>query len=182
MLPDSPATSHGTTATEGALVARLAQMLETARIHSDLDYEITKRMVAEASSLIQRYVARTSDRDVWRCEPGGLARWQVNRVRVFIEEHLTERIRVSDLSTLAKSSPSYFSSAFKRTFGVSPHAYVIRRRVGQAAELMLNSNAPLSEIAINCGFADQAHFSRQFRRTMGRTPSAWRRERADNLP
>jgi AraC-like DNA-binding protein len=178
MLPESPATAQGTTASEAALVTRLAQMLETARIHSDRDYEITKRMVAEASTLIKRYVAHTSDADIGRCEPGGLARWQINRVRGFIEEHLTERIRVADLSALAKSSPSYFSSAFKRTFGVSPHAYVIRRRVRQAAELMLSGDAPLSEIAIHCGFADQAHFSRQFRRTMGRTPSAWRRERA----
>ena len=51
MLPESPATSHGATAPEAALVTRLAQMLETARIHSDRDYEVTKRMVAEASSL-----------------------------------------------------------------------------------------------------------------------------------
>jgi AraC-like DNA-binding protein len=52
------------------------------------------------------------------------------------------------------------------------------RRIGMAVELMLSSDAPLSEIAINCGFADQAHFSRQFRRTTGYTPSTWRRERA----
>jgi AraC-like DNA-binding protein len=43
---------------------------------------------------------------------------------------------------------------------------------------MLGSDAPLSEIAMNCGFADQAHFSRQFRRMMGSTPSNWRRGRA----
>jgi AraC-like DNA-binding protein len=109
-----------------------------------------------------------------------LARWQIKRVRVFIESHLTERIRVSDLSSVARSSPSYLSAAFKRTFGVSPHAYVMKRRVGMAAELMLNSDAPLSEIAVHCGFADQAHFSRQFRRAMGRTPSTWRRERASS--
>jgi len=86
--------------------------------------------------------------------------------------------RVSDLSALARTSPSYFSSAFKRTFGASPHAYLMSRRISMAVEVMLGSDAPLSEIAMNCGFADQAHFSRQFRRTMGYTPSHWRRERA----
>jgi AraC family transcriptional regulator len=182
MIPENTTMSHSATATEAALlVVRLAQMLQAARINSDSDYEATKRLVAEASSLLERHVARSSDREVQRYEQGGLARWQINRVRVFIEEHLTERIRVADLSALARSSPSYFSSAFKRTFGVSPHAYVMSRRIAMAADLMLNSGAPLSEIAINCGFADQAHFSRQFRRAMGRTPSAWRRERA-SLP
>ena len=107
-----------------------------------------------------------------------LARWQINRVRTFIDEHLTECIRVSDLSALARSSPSYFSAAFKRTFGASPHAYLMKRRITMAVEQMLGSDAPLSEIAMNCGFADQAHFSRQFRRMMGSTPSNWRRERA----
>jgi AraC family transcriptional regulator len=181
MIPENPTLSTSTTANDAALlVVRLAQMLQAARINSDSDYEATKRLVAEASSLLERHVARSSEREPHRYEQGGLARWQINRVRVFIEEHLTDRIRVADLSALARSSPSYFSSAFKRTFGVSPHAYVMGRRIDMAAGLMLNSASPLSEIAINCGFADQAHFSRQFRRAMGRTPSAWRRECASS--
>ena len=179
MAPENTTSAQPATVNDAALlVARLAQMLELARINSDSDYEVTKRLVAEASSLLEQHVARNSDQEGQRYEQGGLARWQVNRVKVFIEEHLTERIRVVDLSTLARSSPSYFSSAFKRTFGVSPHAYVMGRRIDLAAGLMLSSGAPLSEIAISCGFADQAHFSRQFRRAMGRTPSAWRRERS----
>jgi AraC family transcriptional regulator len=107
-----------------------------------------------------------------------LARWQINRVRTYIDEHLTDCIRVSDLSALARNSPSYFSAAFKRTFGAPPHAYLMKRRISMAAQQMLGSDAPLSEIAMNCGFADQAHFSRQFRRMMGSTPSNWRREQA----
>jgi AraC family transcriptional regulator len=181
MIPENPTLSTSATANDAALlVARLARMLEAARINSDSDYEATKRLVAEASSLLERHVASSLEREPPRYEQGGLARWQILRVRVFIEEHLTERIRVADLSALARSSPSYFSSAFKRTFGVSPHAYVMGRRINMAAGLMLNSDSPLSEIAINCGFADQAHFSRQFRRAMGRTPSTWRRERASS--
>jgi AraC-like DNA-binding protein len=179
MTPENTTSAQPATVNDAALlVARLAQMLEVARINSDCDYEVTKRLVAEASSLLERHVARNSDQEGQRYEQGGLARWQSNRVRVFIQEHLTERIRVADLSALARSSPSYFSSAFKRTFGVSPHAYVMGRRIDLAAGRMLNSGAPLSEIAISCGFADQAHFSRQFRRATGRTPSAWRRERS----
>lgn len=160
------------------LVARLAEMLETARDNADTHYEVTKRIVAEASLLLESHLARgTRGREN---QNGMLARWQINRVRTFIDAHLTECIRVSDLSALARSSPSYFSAAFKRTFGASPHAYLMKRRITMAVEQMLGSDAPLSEIAMNCGFADQAHFSRQFRRTMGSTPSNWRRERASH--
>jgi AraC family transcriptional regulator len=159
-------------------VAQLAQMLETARVNSDKDFEVTKRLVAEASSLLDLHLGRPPDASTLRRPRAGLARWQINRVSAFIEERLTECIRVCDLSAIARSSPSYFSCAFKRTFGASPHAYLMGRRICRAVELMLKSDAPLSEIAHSCGFADQAHFSRQFRRVMGHPPSHWRRERA----
>ena len=158
------------------LVARLAQMLGTARDNADTHYEVTKRIVAEASLLLESHLARNTQS--LPSQSGMLARWQINRVRTFIDAHLNECVRVSDLSALARSSPSYFSAVFKRTFGASPHAYLMRRRISMAVEQMLGSDAPLSEIAMNCGFADQAHFSRQFRRMMGSTPSNWRRERA----
>jgi AraC family transcriptional regulator len=179
MLLDNQASSTGAASTGAALlVARLAQMLETARANADTHYEVTKRLVAEASSLLELHLASHTGPETGQRSQGCLARWQINRVRTFIDQHLTECIRVSDLSAIARSSPSYFSCAFKRTFGASPHAYLMRRRISMAVELMLGSDAPLSEIAISCGFADQAHFSRQFRRTMGYTPSTWRRERA----
>lgn len=176
-LENAPAQSLNSSGAT-VLVARLAQMLEVARVNSDTDFEVTKRLVAEASSLLDLHLARASEETTQRRRRSGLARWQVNRVSAFIEERLTECIRVSDLSTIARSSPSYFSCAFKRTFGSSPHAYLMSRRISRAVEMMLRSEAPLSEIAQSCGFADQAHFSRQFRRAMGHPPSHWRRERA----
>src|ERR1700761_3088591 len=113
MTPEITTSAQPATANDAVLlVARLAQMLEVARINSDSDYEVTKRLVAEASSLLERHVARNSDQEGQRYEQGGLARRQGNTVRVFIEEHLTELIQVADLSALARSSPSYFSSAF----------------------------------------------------------------------
>ena len=179
MLLENQTSSPGAVPPGAALlVTRLAQMLETARANADTHYDVTKRLVAEASSLLELHLARNTQSGPRQQAHGGLARWQIDRVRTFIDAHLAECIRVSDLSALARSSPSYFSGAFKRTFGASPHAYLMTRRISMAVELMLSSDAPLSEIAIDCGFADQAHFSRQFRRTMGETPSTWRRERA----
>jgi AraC-like DNA-binding protein len=179
MLLDNQTAPSGSMSTGASrLVSHLARMLETARIKADTDYEATKRLVTEASLLLELHLARNAMRAPGQQGLRGLARWQIDRVRKFIDEHLTESIRVSDLSSIARSSPSHFSCAFKRTFGSSPHAYIMGRRIDRAAEMMLNSTAALSEIAINCGFADQAHFSRQFRKTMGHTPSTWRRERA----
>jgi len=111
-------------------------------------------------------------------ELGQLAGWQVKRVCRFIDEHLTETIRLKDLSDIAQRSTAYFCRAFKRTFGHSPHAYLIGRRVKLAGDLMLGSDAPLSEIAQASGFADQSHFCRHFRQITGETPAAWRRERS----
>jgi AraC-like DNA-binding protein len=108
---------------------------------------------------------------------GQLAGWQAKRVSRFIEENLTEPILLKDMSAVARRSTPYFCRAFKRTFGQSPHAYLIDRRVQRAGDLMLESDAPLSEIAQAAGFADQSHFCRHFRQVTGQTPAAWRRER-----
>jgi len=58
---------------------------------------------------------------------------------------------------------------------MSPHNYIVSRRVEYAKDRMANSNDSLSVIALDCGLSDQAHLSRIFRRAMGTTPSAWRR-------
>ena len=112
---------------------------------------------------------------------GQLAGWQVKRVSRFIDENLTEPILLKDMSAVAQRSTAYFCRAFKRTFGRSPHAYLIDRRVKHAGDLMLRSDAPLSEIAQAAGFADQSHFCRHFRQVTGQTPAAWRRERMNEM-
>jgi AraC family transcriptional regulator len=106
---------------------------------------------------------------------GGLAPWQLSQVATYIEANLTRTIRISDLAANIRLSASYFYQAFKRSAGVSPYAYIIRRRIKRAQELMLRTDLPLSEIALNCGLADQPHLTRQFRNIVGTSPAAWRR-------
>lgn len=103
--------------------------------------------------------------------------WQASRVRAYIERNIAQPIRVPDLSALVSRTESHFSRAFKRSFGVSPHAYLVRRRIELAAQLMIESTTPLSQIALKCGFSDQAHLCRQFKKHMGAAPTAWRRVR-----
>jgi AraC family transcriptional regulator len=109
---------------------------------------------------------------------GGLAPWQVRRVTTHIETNLDAAITTKDLAALAKLSLFHFCRAFRDSFGESPHGYVTRRRVERAQGLMLTTNASLGQIAADCGFTDQAHLSKLFRRIVGESPGVWRRARA----
>ncbi|PGH55519.1 AraC family transcriptional regulator [Azospirillum palustre] len=104
----------------------------------------------------------------------GLAAWQMRRVTAYIDTHLAGSIRNRDLAAAAKLSCGYFCQSFKDSFGCPPHSYILRRRVERAKELLETSITPLSQIALDCGFSDQSHFSRIFRRATGEAPRLWR--------
>ena len=108
---------------------------------------------------------------------GGLCPWQIRKVTSHIEAHLDRPIRNEDLATIVRLNPSHFGRAFRDSFGEPPHEYVIRRRVERAQGLMLSTDASLSEIALDCGLADQSHLTRLFRRIVGESPRVWRRAR-----
>jgi AraC-like DNA-binding protein len=95
---------------------------------------------------------------------GGLAPLRIHRLQAIVEEHLSQSIRLADLSGVVGLSVPHFSRAFRLSFGQPPHLYVIQRRPERARHLMLTSGIALSELAIVCGFNDQAHFCRLFRR------------------
>ena len=84
-------------------------------------------------------------------------------------------MHVGELAKLVSLSANHFSRAFKETFGLTPHAHIVRLRVELAQRLMLSTQDPLSRIAVACGLADQSHLMRLFRRGVGETPGAWRR-------
>jgi len=108
---------------------------------------------------------------------GGLCPWQIRKVTSHVEAHLDRPIRNEDLAALVRLTPSHFGRAFRNSFGEPPHEYVIRRRIERAQGLMLSSDVSLSEIALDCGLADQSHLTRLFRRLVGESPRDWRRAR-----
>jgi AraC-like DNA-binding protein len=105
---------------------------------------------------------------------GGLSPGALRRVRMYIEEHLVERIRLADLAAVAGLSVYHFAREFKRTVGLSPHSYVTRRRVEGAQEMLASTDRPLSDVALACGFFDQSHLARHFREFAGVTPAEYR--------
>jgi AraC family transcriptional regulator len=133
-----------------------------------------KECLTRAAVLLQAVEAA---RAAMRPTKGGLAPWQVRTVASHVESNLDKPIRSSDLATVVRLDPGYFCRVFRESFGEPPLSYVSRRRIERAQRLMLETDTPLSQIALDCGFADQAHFSRLFRRVAGDTPRAWRRAR-----
>ena len=107
--------------------------------------------------------------------------WQKRRLTVYIDTHLSGRIRVEELAELLNLSESHFSRAFRCTFGTSAHDYLTRRRIEAAQGLMLTSEETLCAIALRCGLSDQSHFTRLFRRIVGETPYAWRHPRRGEI-
>jgi AraC family transcriptional regulator len=129
--------------------------------------------IAQAASLLRKQISQVAE--VSSADRGRLIAWQARKVRDYIDSHITGPILVSDLCALVRFSEAHFSRSFKRAFGQTPHAFVLRRRLEFAAQYMLQTDVPLCEIALRCGFADQAHFSKHFRQANGLNPSAWRR-------
>ncbi len=113
---------------------------------------------------------------------GGLAPWRKRKVQDYIQHGLAGPLLVADMARLVSLSPSYFCRAFKESFGEPPHAYLIKMRVERARTLMRTTSDSLSQIALACGLADQAHLCRCFRQVTGATPGAWRRRLDPNPP
>jgi AraC-like DNA-binding protein len=108
---------------------------------------------------------------------GGLAPWQFRRACDFIEANLNGDPSIAEVAGECGLSSSYFAKAFKQATGVPPHAWLSMRRIERAKQLLIGTNVELAEIAFACGFADQSHFSRTFRKSEGCSPGRWRRFR-----
>jgi AraC family transcriptional regulator len=156
------------------LAKGLANLLETAQRELDGDREAAKASLIEASHILNAEIERCSGAN--SCVKGGLAAWQILRVRAYVDNNLQRTIHIRDLCAVARRSPAHFSRKFKMAVGESPHAFVVRRRLEKACQLMITGTASLSEIALSVGFSDQAHLCRLFRQAFGQSPAIWRRE------
>ncbi len=158
-----------------ALVSSVMALLDIARLEGDKDHYVAKASIVRASALLRVEIDRQTPNGNLGTR-ASLPAWQAYRVLKYIDEHIAARILISDLSGIVHRSRADFARAFKQTFGQTPHAYVVRRRVELASHLMRISEDSLSNIALSCGFTDQAHLCRLFRRSVGQSPAAWRKQ------
>jgi AraC family transcriptional regulator len=106
--------------------------------------------------------------------PGSPPAW-LRRVREALHDRHPEReLRIADLAATAGVDPAHLARAFRLHYGTTAGAYLREIRVQRAADALARSSAPLAEIALDAGFADQSHFTRVFRTAYGVTPQRWR--------
>ena len=105
---------------------------------------------------------------------GGLPPRTVRRISEYIDNNIEQRITVEVLANLASLSVSYFVRAFKQSTGVTPHDYLMRRRVQLTIQLLADTGMSLSAIAHAAGFVDHSHFARRFRHHVGMSPRDYR--------
>ena len=99
---------------------------------------------------------------------------RLRRVTTYIDEHLDTDLRIAVLSAVVHMSPFHFARLFKRSTGVSPHQFVVRRRVELARDLLALQTVAIADIARIVGFRTPSHFTTTFRRIAGVTPSQYR--------
>lgn len=103
----------------------------------------------------------------------GLAPAVRRRITDYIEAHLDKQISLADLAAIAGLSEFHLQRMFRASCGVSPHGWLLRRRLARAKTLLAGAD-PIAQIASACGFSSQSHLTRVFKTTTGTTPSAYR--------
>jgi len=105
----------------------------------------------------------------------GLSRRQIVILQDYLESHLGQSIHINDLASLCGVSVTAFSHRFKASTGVTPYQYLMQMCLNKAKKLLAESNMSIAEIAITCGFTDQAHFTNVFGRRTGLPPAQFRK-------
>ena len=162
----------------GSPSQRILNLVTRALVVLESDCPTARRCLNDAVALLGRNPGEGNEDDAVArgvFTPGGLARWQAKRAVTYIDGHLESRLDVPLLAKLVSFSESHFSRAFKHSLGLPPMAYVKMRRIERAKVLLTSTNQQLTEIALICGFADQSHLNRSFRRAVGVSPGRWRR-------
>jgi transcriptional regulator of acetoin/glycerol metabolism len=145
---------------------------------SDRAHALAGALVHASARTIEKQFVEQSATS-WSSGPfyqrGGLPPGALKRVREYIEGHLADRISVERLAAIAGLSVYHFARTFKKSQGMTPHDYLLDRRIRRARALLDATDTALSEIALVTGFADQSHFARHFRQRIGVPPNAYRR-------
>jgi AraC-like DNA-binding protein len=123
---------------------------------------------------------------MWKLTPTPLAR-HLLRARDLVDGCYAEPLDLEGLARAAHVSPRHFSRSFRRTFGETPHQYLLTRRIERARHLLRTTDMPVAEVCLAVGFSSVGSFTTTFRRHVGVSPTAYRRgsggqRSADTIP
>jgi AraC family transcriptional regulator len=134
-------------------------------------------MMSSAISLLLTHLVRQYTHFQWAPVQvkGGLAPFLLARVKEYVDANLHTGLQLADLARITHLSDYHFARMFKQSVGLAPHQYVMQQRLMRAKELLQSSEHPLTDIALQCGFSSSSHFSNNFKRATGFSPSEYRR-------
>ncbi|XBS71713.1 AraC family transcriptional regulator [Acerihabitans sp. KWT182] len=113
----------------------------------------------------------------WTRRKGRLAPWQEQRAKEYMLENMAKGVSLEQIAQECRLSRAHFARNFKNTTGTSAYAWLQKRRIAKAQELLAGGMQSLTQIALECGFTDQSHFCRVFKCMIGTPPGSWQRMR-----
>jgi len=126
-----------------------------------------------ATHLLQHYCTRSQTLPHYA---GGLPKYKLREAIAYIQDHLGGEITLEAIATHLNMSQYYFCHLFKQSMGVSPYQYVLQQRINKAKQLLKQRQLAITDVALECGFANQTHFTKYFRKLTGFTPRAYREQ------
>jgi AraC family transcriptional regulator len=159
--------------------SKLKSVIERGKSERMLYSEALARVLAHELSCSDQDLVRTSS-----VSHGGLASWQMRAVTAYVEEHLGRQTSLLTLAGLARLSQHHFCRAFKHSFGISPHQYLVERRIERAKILLADRASSVTDVGLILGYSQTSSFSVAFRKITAQTPSEFRRNfiRAEMTP
>ncbi len=145
----------------------------TAALRGAIDWSVDEVALALAAWALREQGLAGGRRPA--AEPSRRDTTRVVDAMLYLDEHSGDAVTLADVAHVAGVSPFHFLRTFRATVGVTPHQYLLQRRLVQAAALLLDTDAPVTAVAYDVGFGDLAHFIRTFGRTFGCSPRAFRR-------
>ena len=152
------------------LLQSLAEALSDSGGHASLGVGYISRALTACA--LRKYACFNGEESIAQSP---LTARQAQRLAGYIRENVSSKLSLKELAELTGMSKTGLLQRFKASFRRTPHQYVLEARISRARELLEQSDLPISQIAVSCGFADQAHLSISFKRNVGMTPSRYRR-------
>ena len=126
---------------------------------------------ALAAHLLKHYATR---KHVFRSYEDGLPKVMLKQAIEYMNVNLGENVSLSEMAAILHISQYHFCRLFKQSTGMSPHRYLMQQRLDRAKQRLKQPELTVTDIALECGFANQSHFAKYFRRYTGVSPTQYR--------